>query len=113
MATAARRPRDRWPWSPVELAVDDVSAIKAMFAGTASPGQMVRGMEVIVEEIARTHKQSFAAGGEDGRRATDFGEGCRWVGLTLIGIRDVKLPGPKPRETGPHAVPVGAPPGES
>lgn len=54
----------------------------------------------------------FTPGGEDGRRATDFGCGKLWVGNTLVAIRDAKMPEPRQRETGPHAVPKGAPPGE-
>jgi hypothetical protein len=77
----------RWPWSAVDLAPHEVSAIKAI-----SPGAFEA-----LEKICGTDRMSFTAGGEDGRRATDFAEGRRWVGNTLRQIREMKMPGP-PKE---------------
>jgi hypothetical protein len=35
-------------------------------------------------------RMTFWAGGEDGRRATDFAEGKRWVGLQLRRIEKLR-----------------------
>jgi hypothetical protein len=95
--------RERWPWDQVQLEIHEVSAIKAIPQAAFDAILKVAGID----------QMSFASGGEEGRRATDFAEGKRWVGATLRTIRNMKMPGPKPTETGPHAVPKGAPPGES
>lgn len=94
--------RERWPWDQVQLAPHEVSAIKAI------PDQAFDA----IRKVARIDLISFASGAEDGRRATDFAEGMRYVGLLLNKIRAMPMPVRKPAETGPHAVPKGAPPGE-
>ena len=108
MRAAPRKPpAQRWPWDPVLLEPFEVSAIKAVAA------QMPIAFAAI-EKICGTDRMSFTVGGEEGRRATDFAEGQRHVGRMLRQIRDGKMPGPKPTEfRDPHAVPKGAPPGES
>src|SRR5216684_1533794 len=94
-------PRPPWPWDPVQLELHELSAIKAIPAETFS----------IIEKLCGVGRNPFTAGGEDGRRATDFGAGKLWVGHTLRGIREMRMPSFKPKEEiGPHTVPTGTPP---
>jgi hypothetical protein len=81
---AARPPASRYPWDPVELEPREISGIKAMAA------QHPVAFAAVLK-IARTDEMSFSAGGEDGRRATDYAEGKRAVGVTLRGILAMKL----------------------
>lgn len=69
-----------WPWSPVMGFEDaDVYALQALAAGNASAGQQQRALEFIRAKICEGDRLSFMPGGEDGRRATDFAEGKRFV----------------------------------
>ena len=112
MKAPVKRPAPKqpvWPWDPVLLEPFEVSAVKAVAA------QMPLAWAAL-EKITGADRMSFTEGGEDGRRATDFAEGRRWVGNTLRNIRDMKMPGagaPRPHEPrDPLAVPIGPPPGE-
>ncbi|HXI76091.1 MAG TPA: hypothetical protein VNH21_03090 [Steroidobacteraceae bacterium] len=93
-----RKPPPRCPWDPVDLELHELSAIKAV-ANTMPLAWAA------LEKITGVDRMSFAAGGEEGRRATDFAEGKRWVGNTLRLVRDMKLPsrpiGPPPDEPRP------------
>jgi hypothetical protein len=80
-----RRPRVPQPWDPVMLERHEVSALKALTPHALSA----------LEKITAVDRASFAAGGEDGRRATDFAEGRRWVGLSIRNARAMKMPGPQ------------------
>ena len=88
------------PWDPVNLDLHEISAIKALPQSTLA----------VLDKLCGTDKLSFAAGGEEGRRASDFAEGKRWVALTLRSIKTMKLDSGPPKETGPHAIPKGPPP---
>jgi hypothetical protein len=76
----------RMPWDEVLLEPADVSALKAMAA------QHPKGLGVLLDKIIGVDRLSFTAGGEEGRRATDFAEGKRWVGRTLQRAIDATLP---------------------
>lgn len=91
MSARAKRPAPpapRWPWDQVELELHEISAIKAMAA------QFPAAWAAIVHKIAGADRMSFTAGGEDGRRASDFAEGRRWVGNTLRQVLATRTPGP-------------------
>jgi hypothetical protein len=60
----------------------EVSAIKAMAA------QHPRAFELCVTKICGVDAISFAAGGIDGQRATDFAEGKRFAGKQMRNVRD-------------------------
>lgn len=47
---------------------------------------------ICAEKLCRVNAMSFAAGGEDGRRATDFAEGMRFAGKQMMNARDAKMP---------------------
>lgn len=107
-AVTMRKPKPRavvrWPWDEVQLELHEISEIKAMAA------QFPRGWNAILHKILGVDRVSFTAGGADGERATTFSEGKRWGGCTLRQVVTMRMPGPKLDETGPHAVPKGAPP---
>lgn len=90
------------PWSEVLLTPHEVSALKAIPEATFA----------VIEKLCAVGINPFAAGAEEGRRATDFACGKLWVAGTLRGFRAVRMPSPEQRETGPHAVPKGPPPAE-
>lgn len=72
------------PWQRFNRKIDvfDIAAVHALAAGQANEGQQRAAWRIIVEELCDTDKMSFWPG-EDGRRASDFAEGKRWVGTTL------------------------------
>lgn len=97
----ARAPKSvaAWPWDKVDLSLAEISSIKAIAS------QHPLGYAAIVEKICRFNQMSFTAGGEDGRRATDYAEGKRGVAHTLHQIVAMKLP------TRPNGPPPGDRPG--
>lgn len=102
--TAAKRPAApvaRYPWDKLMLSPAEISAIKALPAAAVA----------VINKVCGVGSNPFTAGGDDGRRATDFASGKLWVGHTLRDLREMKLEEHRQRETGPHAVPKGAPPG--
>lgn len=73
-------------------------AAQAVEKGVASEGQQVRFFNLI-HVLCETDRMTFWPGGEDGRRATDFAEGKRWVGLQLRRIAKLR-PAHRDREEG-------------
>lgn len=80
-----------WPWSPIPKSVDggfgfedaDPFALQAVAAGNASSAQQQRAIAFIRNVICEGERLSFWPGGEDGRRATDFAEGKRFVSIQI------------------------------
>jgi len=96
-----------WPWSPVVGLEDaDIYALQALAAGNANSGQQVRALDLIRYSICETERLSFMPGAEDGRRATDFAEGKRFVAIQIRRLLRMKPntvssrgdPPPMPRE---------------
>lgn len=94
-----RNPNDRRPWDPVQLELHEISAVKAIAL------QHGTGFDVIVEKLCLADQMSFAPGGEEGRRATDYAEGKRAVGLLLRQIRDMKMPEARQKNAPPPGLP--------
>lgn len=89
MAAKSTRPparHDRRPWDDVLLEPHETSAVKAMAA------QHPKAFEILVSRICRVDAISFAAGGVDGQRATDFAEGMRFAGKQMRNVRDAVMP---------------------
>ena len=61
----------------------DAYAIQALFTGTASPDQMQRALKCIIEELCGTYGQTFDP---ESARWSDFNEGKRSIGRTLVNI---------------------------
>jgi len=95
---AARKTRTKqvgigpvWPWSPVVITEDaDIYALQAVAAGNASSGQQQRAIAFIRNAICEGERLSFMPGGEDGRRATDFAEGKRFVAVQIRRILNMR-----------------------
>ncbi len=68
----------------------DIFALQAIAKGTASSAQQQRAYDYVVRALCETDRMTFWPGGEDGRRATDFAEGKRWVGLQLRRIEKMR-----------------------
>lgn len=79
------------PWGPVPYDLADVSAIQALLAGTAQPEQQQRALRWIIETACGTYDQSFWPGGDEGRRNTDFAEGRRFVGNSIVKLTRLNL----------------------
>ncbi len=72
------------PWqTPPTIQNEDIFALQALERGTANAAQQKRAVTFIERTLCATDRMSFYPGGEDGRRATDFAEGKRWVGSQL------------------------------
>lgn len=75
------------PWSlPINdlLAYpSEIAAIRALSEGGADEHQQRLILPFIQRVICRAEMSSYCPGGDDGRRATDFSEGKRWVWLQL------------------------------
>jgi hypothetical protein len=72
------------PWSPAKYEPADVSAIQALVNGEATPDQQQRAIKWIIESACGTYDQSYWPGGEEGHRNTDFAEGKRFVGNSIV-----------------------------
>ena len=82
---APARVKTLLPW---QLPIDRIppwaiSAVRAIAAGTADEHQQREGLAWIRDGLSARTRMSFWPGGDDGRRATDFAEGRRWVGDQL------------------------------
>lgn len=78
-------------WHPPEWELADASALQALQAGTANKDQQVRALKWVVENAAGCYQMSFQAGGEEGRRDTDFAEGRRFVGTQVVKMLKLNL----------------------
>ena len=79
------------PWKPAGYELADAAAIQALMRGDASAEQQRRAMKWIIEKAAGTYDQSFYPGGDDGRRNTDFAEGRRFVGNSIVKLSKVNV----------------------
>jgi hypothetical protein len=77
------------PWQTPRIADADIFALQAVAAGGANAAQQLRAWECVVRILCETDRMTFWPG-EDGRRATDFAEGKRWVGLQLRRIEKMR-----------------------
>lgn len=85
----------------------DVYAVQALAEGRAGPAEQAR-VWAFLQRFCGCGRMSFWPGGEDGRRATDFAEGKRFVGDQLRRIahlRPSSIPsrGEPPPMPGPQA----------
>lgn len=73
-----KQPPTLLPWKLAHLTDVEIFAIKAFAGGQADERQQLQAWAAI-RTLAGADKMSFWPGGEDGRRATDFAEGKRFV----------------------------------
>jgi hypothetical protein len=67
------------PHTPAEYDEKVIMAVRAFHEGKASRGQQMLFRYWLLNAVCRVDDMSFRIGGEDGRRATDFAEGKRYV----------------------------------
>lgn len=98
-----RRALPPWEFDVSQFAIHEISALKAVAFSNPVAFKAL-------EKLTGVDRLSFVAGGEEGRRTTDFAEGKRWVGTVLRTVRDMTMPTTKQPNDDPHAVPKGPPP---
>lgn len=79
-----------WPWQLPVVVNADVYALQAMAKGIANEFQQKHAWDFITRVLCRPDFMSFYPGGEDGKRASDFAEGKRWVGNQLRRIEKLR-----------------------
>lgn len=84
------------PWQVPPTEPADVFALQALAKGIANQSQQQRAWDYITRVLCETDRMTFWPGGEDGKRATDFAEGKRWVGVQLRRIEKMR---PETRES--------------
>lgn len=86
VAPRRRKPQSEQPSVPWQLPLvepADVYALQALEKGTANEAQQKRAISFVTVKLCAADRMTFYPGGEDGRRASDFAEGKRWVGGQL------------------------------
>lgn len=78
------------PWVMEQVPSQTLYAIQAVAEGRASSLQQMVAWFFIIDVLCKTDRMSFFHGGEDGRRATDFSEGKRWIGSQLRRLQKIK-----------------------
>lgn len=81
----------REAWTPAEYDLADAAAIQALLRGDAEPQQQQRALKWIIEVASGVYEQSYWPGGEEGRRNTDFAEGKRFVGNSIVKMTKLNL----------------------
>lgn len=86
------RPKEQasTPWQLPKTEAADVFALQAVSKGIANEPQQKQAWDYIVRTLCETDRMTFWPGGEDGKRATDFAEGKRWVGVQLRRIEKLR-----------------------
>lgn len=64
----------------------DHAALKALLRGAADEAQQRRAVDAIVKQLCGIGRTSFHP---ESARASDFAEGKRWVGVTLIDLANM------------------------
>ncbi len=77
------RPPPWAPYAPPTYTRQDVLAVQALAAGTASAEQQQRALRYVIEALARYYDLSYCPG-PDGERDTAMAEGRRFVGAQLV-----------------------------
>jgi len=87
MTTARKRRPAREIWHPPPYAMDDIRAVQAVAAGTASATEQKRALDWIVNAAAQTYDEPFVPGQDDVRA---YLLGRRSVGLAIVKIIKLK-----------------------
>lgn len=69
------------PYLPARYELADISAVKAVAAGTASDEQQRRAIKWIIEGVCCTYDLSYRPTSD---RDTSFAEGRRFAGLQIV-----------------------------
>ena len=76
------------PWLPFKYEDGDIGTIKAWSLGEASPEQQRDAFRLVVERICGTYDMSYRP---DSQRDSDFAEGKRHVGNSIIKLTKMKV----------------------
>lgn len=76
------------PWESIEPVPAICSSLRALRAGTADADQQMMAIEFIVGTLCKRGDMTFIPG-EDGRRASDFAEGKRFVGNQIVRLANI------------------------
>jgi|ETNvirnome_2_130_1030620.scaffolds.fasta_scaffold00872_5 hypothetical protein len=68
--------------------IQDAYAIQAVAQGEGGPNEQIRAIRCIVNELSKTYDMSFD---EESPRMTDFNEGNRHIGRTIVNIINQNL----------------------
>ncbi len=79
----------RFPWQYGQVEKEAIFALQAVAQGVANETQQRRAIEFIISDLCESNRMSFYPG-DEGRRATDFAEGKRWVGLQIARILKIR-----------------------
>ncbi len=71
------------PWDPAAVEPAELTAIRALAAGVATQQQQQAFIRWLVR-ASGVEEMTFRPGGDDGRRASDFAEGKRFVALQFF-----------------------------
>ena len=87
MAGGGRRRGGREIWHPAAYGLEDIRAVQAVAAGTASPDEQKRALDWIVTSAAQTYEEPFVPGRDDVR---SYVLGRRSVGLAIVKLMKLK-----------------------
>jgi hypothetical protein len=90
MKTPRRKSQPDRPWQMPHIEDADIFALQAVAKGIANDAQQQRAYDYVVRALCEPDRMTFWPGGEDGKRATDFAEGKRWVGVQLRRIEKMR-----------------------
>lgn len=76
------------PWKPPDYTESQVVAMQALARGEANDGQQKMALDWIINECCRTYDMSYRP---DNIRDTDFAEGMRHVGNSIIKMVKIKV----------------------
>jgi hypothetical protein len=82
-----RRGRPREIWHPPPYGIEDIRAVQAVAAGSASASEQKRALDWIVNTAAQTYEEPFVPGQEDVRA---YVLGRRSVGLAVVKLIKLK-----------------------
>jgi hypothetical protein len=85
MGGPRRRPREIW--HPPQYGIEDIRAVQAVAAGTASAVEQKRALDWIVNIAAQTYEEPFVPGQDDVRA---YVLGRRSVGLAIVKLIKLK-----------------------
>ncbi len=79
------------PWLPLAPYKHEGAALQALDRGEATPEQQLCAMDYILYTISDRNGMSYRPGGVEGARDSDFAEGRRFVGNTIVNILKTSL----------------------
>lgn len=89
--TRKQKLEDREPWMPVEFDKADANALQALERGEADADQQKRALWWVINKACMNYDQTFYPGGDEGRRLSDFAQGRRFVGLSIVKLLKLAL----------------------